>query len=226
MMLRDTDSFLVKSISDFNTISDKIVNKNLMVVVLGMLEDEDMEKECWSYFHPAYVISDDWVTVFVRNKSHGFMSDLLESAAGKFLGRTTESLFKTSLEHPARILEYIISKRQNKTKKTVIVCHSQGGIITVNALNSSSKSDCENIQVAFMGAANWTLPKHLDKSDCVCISTKLDYVCIPLGRYFLPSTVKLANFTTHSISKYAWAIYSISRQLENKSFVKFNRDEF
>ena len=223
MRLMYQDSFLVRNVSDFNLIKEHLVGRNLMIVSLGMLEDDGMDKDWWSYFHPDYVRSTDWVTIFVRNESHGFISDLFESAAGKFFNCISEKFFSTTIEHPARVLEHIITNRPNKDKKTVIIAHSQGGILTVNALNSCKKEDCKNIKCVFMGSANWTLPKYV--KDCICLTTKLDYVCIPCGRYFLPSTIKLKQFKTHDISCYSFAMHNISKQVENPDFKDFDREQ-
>lgn len=197
--------YLLTSINDVGELysSIEINDKNLLLIVPGVLNDDNSED-----FYKSLILdtiklheAQDWLVVFIRNNSHGILSDLLEATSGKLLGDMTENLINEAPEYPSRIIHALLNLRISD-RKTAILCHSQGAIIACNAINCCPDRIKPALQLFSFGGASWTLPKKLHKPNVYVITTKSDLVSLFFGRYFCKSTIKLKNRKGHASETY------------------------
>ena len=199
----DTRLFVIYSLDDVTLLSlnDTINKNNILLIVPGILDTDVVDTEYKQIADLAIQYSKEttWNIVIIHNESHGMISDLLEAATGKLFGGLSD-LFGAPPEYPGRMLESILEDRPSN-KETVIMCHSQGGIISSNAVNCCNKYVRAKVKINFFGSAAWTLP-HIRRENMAEYTTDLDPVALFFGRGFCPSTIKCRKTLWHGIPHY------------------------
>lgn len=221
--------FVVDSFGDLcvRQVSDAMSNKHMLIVVPGMIDDSDTEAQYANMATLALRMvspSEPWSVCILTNQSHGYVSDALESAIGKLSGDLSKALFDECPEYPARLLRYILDRRPN-SKKTAILCHSQGGILTTNAVNAANEYIAKDLEIIFFGAANWFLPRKVDRDRMTVITTRVDPVAILFGRALHPKTIRISKLINHSVHKYYPAmVLAMTHVLAETSIASFRED--
>ena len=204
----DGNLFVIDSFSDLDQIQyeSKLKYHNLLIIVPGML-DTDADDNQFRVIATNAIReygAQDWNVIIIHNESHGIISDFSECLVGKLFGGISRVVLDDAPEYPARLLRHILDTRPT-CNRTVIMCHSQGGILTTNAVNCCNRYVRESIQILFFGAANWFLPK-VPREHMMVFTAKADPIAYLFGRGFNRSTIRLHKTALHTISNYQVAM--------------------
>ena len=195
--------YAIYSMDDLVTLNTQHIKyNNMLLIIPGMLDTDVVDSEYAQIADTAIEITKntDWTVVLVHNQSNGFLLDLGRSIFGKLFGGFCKLLCQEPPEQAGKILGAILNIRPT-TCDTVIMCHSQGGIIATNAIDC-----CNNIymrasvKVRFFGAANWFLPQ-MRARNTTGFTSRYDLVSYLFGRGFI-DTYKLHKATGHAVTNY------------------------
>lgn len=199
--------FLAYTLSDAAelVLNPSIKNNNLILIIPGMLDTDVSDSE---YADVVDTILDatnrlKWNIVIIHNQSSGILLDLGECVCGKLLGSVWNNILQDPPEYPGRMLKTILDARPANVR-TMIMAHSQGGIIATNAVNACSIRLKDSVELNFFGTANW-FPPDVPNTHMVNYTNRYDLVAYLFGRGLVNSTVKLKT-SGHQIIHYQHAM--------------------
>lgn len=198
--------YMIDSIDDASKVAEISNNYDLLIISPGMLDDDISDTEFAEVADAILKKNDKLFVILLHNQSHGIISDFFESLVGKIFG-----ILGCCPEYPARVLRNILDAR-NSYKSTYIISHSQGGIITTNAVNSSQNYNLkDNIRLYYFGSANWLLPYEVDKTRIQTFTNQCDLVSCTFGRGLLKNTIRLKDIG-HYVKDYQKSMIKVFLQ--------------